>query len=288
MPREVETLLKPAPGRLIVDATVGLGGHAEQFVRQGARVLGIDRDPEALDVARRRLEPWSDMLTFVQGDFRQLGKLVKETGLASPDAVLMDLGVSSFQLSAPHRGFSFRHDGPLDMRMDPSNPVTAEQLVNTLSESQLAALLWELGEERFSRRIARRVVRERQRTPIETTRQLAALVARSYPPGRHRIHPATRTFQALRLAVNDEQEALREGLASAVSALRPGGRVCVIAFHSLEDRLVKHALRQWEREGRVEILTRKPVRPSAEERQANPRSRSAKLRGAEVREVALA
>jgi len=286
MPAQVEELLQPAPGRLLVDATIGLGGHAERFLRHGAGVLGIDRDPEALKVARRRLENWADRLHLVHGDFRRLAEFVHEAGLPSPDGVLLDLGVSSFQLSAPHRGFSFRHDGPLDMRMDPDSPVTAEQLVNTLPERQLADLLWELGEERFSRRIARRVDKERQHTPITSTKQLAALVARSYPPGRHRIHPATRTFQALRMAVNEEQEALREGLASAVRVLRPGGRLCVIAFHSLEDRVVKHSFQRWESEGRLDVLTRKPVRPLAQERQANPRARSAKLRGAEVREVA--
>ncbi|MFO8034649.1 MAG: 16S rRNA (cytosine(1402)-N(4))-methyltransferase RsmH [Candidatus Bipolaricaulota bacterium] len=288
MPLVVEEMLCPGPGRTIVDATVGLGGHAELLLERGAQVLGVDRDPEALQTAYRRLSRWGKQVTLVQGDFRNLPTLLTGAGVPPPDGVLMDVGVSSFQLSSPERGFSFQYDGPLDMRMDPAASVTADELVNNLSERELADLLWHLGEERCARRIARRVVRERERAPIRTTRELARLVARCYPPGRQRIHPATRTFQALRMAVNEERPALEEGLKCAVALLRPGGRLCVISFHSLEDRLVKHSFRGWEKEGRVRVLTPKPIRASTQEVAANPRARPAKLRAAEVREVAHA
>ncbi len=286
MPAEVGEVLRPGPGCTLVDATVGLGGHAELLLKRGASVVGIDRDPYALEVASRRLSEWGGRVELIQGDFRNLLTLVTDNDVPRPDGVLMDLGVSSLQIESPERGFSFQHDGPLDMRMDPAAPVTAAEVVNTLPEEQLADLMWELGGERLARRIARRLVRERQKSPIRTTRELARLVARCYPRGRHRIHPATRTFQALRMAVNEEWPALQEGLAGAVAALVPGGRLCVISFHSLEDRLVKHSFRRWADEGRVRILTPKPVRPSAEEVAANPRARSGKLRAAEVREVA--
>ncbi len=286
LPAVVEKMLRPGPGITLVDATVGLGGHAELLLERGARVLGIDRDPEALEIARRRLSPWGEQVTLQQGDFRDLPALLAAAEAPPPDGVLLDLGVSSLQLNSPERGFSFRHDGPLDMRMDPAGAVTAAELVNSLSEKELADLLWDLGEERLARRIARRVVKERERTPIHTTKELAGLVARCYPPGRRRIHPATRTFQALRMAVNEEREALEEGLKGGAAVLSPGGRLCVISFHSLEDRLVKHSFRRWEKEGRSQVLTAKPVRPSAAEVAANPRARSAKLRALEVREVA--
>ncbi len=286
LPDEVEAHLRIAPGSTIVDATVGLGGHAQRFLELGACVVGVDRDPEALEFARARLASWEERVTLVQGDFRRLRELLETLGVQHPAGVLMDLGVSSLQLGRPERGFSFRHDGPLDMRMDPEASTTAFDLVNKLPEKELAELLWNLGEERLSRRIARSIVRQRDRAPLRTTEELASLVARCYPKGRRRIHPATRTFQALRMAVNEEHDALREGLQSACDVLPRGGRVCVISFHSLEDRLVKHSFRDWERAGRLRVLTPKPLRPCPAEVKANPRSRSAKLRAAEVREVA--
>jgi 16S rRNA (cytosine1402-N4)-methyltransferase len=277
---EVVRFLAPAPGVRIVDATVGTGGHAEALLARGARVIGIDRDPVALDRARERLRPYTDRLQLLHGNFRDLPTLVSP--VPRVDGVLFDLGASSLQFDSPERGFSFLAAGPLDMRMDPTAPVTAADLVNRLPEAELARILWEYGEERYARRIARAIVQQR---PLHTTTELARVVARLYPPGHHRIHPATRTFQALRIAVNDELGALEAGLAGAVRLLPPGGALCVISFHSLEDRIVKHFLRREALAGRVEVLTKKPLRPEEDEVGRNPRARSAKLRAARVREV---
>ncbi|HQM38393.1 MAG TPA: 16S rRNA (cytosine(1402)-N(4))-methyltransferase RsmH [Candidatus Bipolaricaulis anaerobius] len=277
---EVVRFLAPAPAALIVDATVGTGGHAEALLARGARVIGIDQDPAALDRARERLRPYTDRVQLLPGNFRDLPALVPP--VPRVDGVLFDLGASSLQFDSPERGFSFLAAGPLDMRMDPTAPVTAADLVNRLPEAELARILWEYGEERYARRIARAIVQQR---PLRTTTELARLVACLYPPGRHRIHPATRTFQALRIAVNDELGALEAGLAGAVRLLAPGGVLCVISFHSLEDRIVKHFLRREALTGRLEVLTKKPLRPEEDEVSRNPRARSAKLRAARVREV---
>lgn len=277
MVKEVLRFLKPGPGKTLVDATVGTGGHAEAILTEGADLIGIDRDPFALEVARKRLSRFGGRCHLVQGDFRHLEEILRKHGLKGVDGVLFDLGMSSFQLNDPARGFSFLKDGPLDMRMDPSQPLTAYEIVNRWPERRIAEILREYGEERYAKRIAKAIVKSR---PIETTTQLARIATRCYPPGYHRIHPATRTFQALRIAVNDELNALREGLRAAVSLLRPGGVVVVISFHSLEDRIVKHTLRQRWIAGEVEILTKKPVTPSREEVERNPRARSAKLRAA--------
>ncbi len=280
--REVLGFLAPKEGKLIVDATVGTGGHAEALLAQGARVVGIDQDPQSLEVARARLRPFGERFLALRGNFRKLRELLATVDVAQVDGILFDLGLSSLHLSQAERGFSFQHEGPLDMRMDPDNPVTAEELVNGLPERELARILREYGEERLAERIAREIVKSR---PIRTTGELARLVARCYPPGNYRIHPATRTFQALRIAVNDELSALREALPQAVALLAPGGVLCVIAFHSLEDRIVKRFLREEARAGRVKLLTKKPVRPSPEEVARNPRARSARLRAAQVPEV---
>lgn len=282
---EVVGFLAPAPGKLIVDATCGTGGHTQALLERGARVVALDRDPQALALARERLAAFQARLQLVKGDFRRLRELLASLEINEVDGVLFDLGVSSLQLDTPARGFSFREEAPLDMRMDPSQSRTAGELVNRLPEEELARILWEYGEERYARRIARAIVRARDKAPIESTTELARLVARCYPPGRHRIHPATRTFQALRIAVNDELSALEEGLSQAVELLRPGGVICVISFHSLEDRIVKHRFREWAAAGRLELLTRKPTRPSSAEVAENPRARSAKLRAARVPEV---
>ena len=280
---EVRGFLHPRPGKLIVDATVGTGGHAEDFLRHGAAVVGIDRDPHALALARDRLAGFGERVRLVHGNFRDLPGLLSSLGLGRVDGVLFDLGASSLQLGSPERGFSFSSDGPLDMRMDPGSSTTASDLVNHLPEQELARILGEYGEERYARRIARAIVRAR---PLRTTLELASLVARAYPPGRHRIHPATRTFQALRIAVNDELGALEAGLAGAGEVLAPGGVLAAIAFHSLEDRIVKRFLRREAVAGRLEVLTKRPVVPKEEEVARNPRSRSAKLRAARVPEVA--
>ncbi len=282
MVQEVLQLLNPQPGKLILDATVGTGGHAEHLLRAGARVIGLDQDPRALEWARQRLSPYGDQVQLIRGNFRRVRELLAPLGIVGVDGALFDLGVSSLQLADGSRGFSFQADGPLDMRMDPDASVTAADLVNHLSEEELARLLREYGEERYARRIARKIVQSR---PIFTAAHLARLVASCYPPGPHRIHPATRTFQALRIAVNDELGALKEGLVQVRDLLRPGGVVVVISFHSLEDRIVKRFFREEALAGRLEILTKKPLSPTEAEVQRNPRARSAKLRAAQVPEV---
>ncbi len=283
---EVLSFLSPKPGVLICDATCGTGGHAEAILEKGAELVGVDKDPRALEVARRRLARFGDRVRLIHADFRDLRAALARLGIKEVQGILFDLGVSSLQLDSPTRGFSFREEAPLDMRMDPSQPLRAAELVNRLPEGELARILWEYGEERYARRIARAIVRARDKAPIESTTELAHLVARCYPPGRHRIHPATRTFQALRIAVNDELSALKEGLAQAVELLSPGGVVCAISFHSLEDRIVKHFFRAEAATGQLELLTKKPIRPSPREVAKNPRARSAKLRAARVPEVA--
>jgi 16S rRNA (cytosine1402-N4)-methyltransferase len=279
----------------VVDGTVGLGGHARLVLERigpEGRLLGIDRDDVALEVARERLGP--DVL-LRRGDFRDLASIAREAGLDRVDGVLLDLGVSSPQLDDPARGFSFRQDGPLDMRMDRRAPLTAERVVNALPERDLARLIRELGEERWAARIAEFVVRRR---PLRTTRDLAAAVEAAVPRGAwpRDIHPATRTFQAVRMHVNDELGSLDLGLRGAVEILSEGGRLVVIAFHSLEDAVVKRFIATESRDcvcppqqpvctcghrASLRILTRKPVRPTPDEVAANPRSRSARLRAAE-------
>jgi 16S rRNA (cytosine1402-N4)-methyltransferase len=281
----VPVLLEPAlemlgvrPGGFYVDGTVGLGGHAVEVLRRSApsgRLLGLDRDAETLARARERLAPFGDRARLVHADWRTLPDRL---GDERPDGVLLDLGVSSLQLDTPERGFSFRADGPLDMRMDRSAGLTAADLVNRLPERELADLIYRYGEERASRRIARAIVRARQKAHLRTTGELAAVVraaaGRARKPGRD---PATLTFQALRIHVNRELEGLADALEAIAHRLAAGGRLVVIAFHSLEDREVKNALRDLAR-GEFTLLTRKPVRPADEETARNPRARSARLR----------
>jgi len=267
-----------------VDATVGAGGHAERLLEASGpsgRVVGIDRDPEALEVARHRLARFGGRLQLVHGNFAVLKMLLDKLGLREVDGVLFDLGVSSLQLQRPERGFSFQLPGPLDMRMDPGQEQTAADLVNRLSEVELADLLRRYGEESFARRIARSIVRRR---PLHTTTELVEAVQAVVPRSRwpRRLHVATRTFQALRIATNRELECLEQALGQLPEVLRPGGRAVVISFHSLEDRLVKRAFQS---DPRLRALTRKPVRASAEEVRANPRARSARLRAAERAEA---
>jgi 16S rRNA (cytosine1402-N4)-methyltransferase len=278
--QEVLTWLDPRPGGLYVDATVGTGGHAEAILERilpGGRLVGLDRDPEALAVARRRLERFGEAVQLVQANFADLHYVLRALGIARVQGVLMDLGVSGLQLAAPHRGFSFRLAGPLDMRMDPASPVTAADLVNRLSEKELAELLRRYGEEPFAPRIAREIVRRR---PLSTTQELREAILRAVPRRAwpRRVDVATRTFQALRIAVNRELEALEQALPQAAEVLDPGGRLVVISFHSLEDRIVKHTLR---RAKSLRVLTPKPIRPSPEEVRRNPHARSARLRAAE-------
>jgi 16S rRNA (cytosine1402-N4)-methyltransferase len=285
MRAEVVAALAPARGGTFVDGTVGLGGHASALLEAGATsVVGIDRDAEALAVARERLAPWGARVTLVHADYRQLPAVLDERGLGRVDGVLVDLGVSSLQLEGEGRGFSFQRDEPLDMRMDRSAGPTAADLVAALSERDLADVIFQLGEERYSRRIARAVVDARRQGPVATTGQLAAIVRRAVPyRGYSPIHPATRTFQALRIRVNGELDGLDRFIEDACRRLAPGGRLAVIAFHSLEDRVVKHTLRRLAADGSLalRLLTKKPQSPGDAEVEANPRARSAHLRAAE-------
>lgn len=277
---EVLEQLQPSRGGLFVDGTVGLGGHARAILEAGAsRLIGIDRDRAALALASAALAGFDDRVELVHGDYRDLAQVIAARGISSVDGVLVDLGVSSMQLDEAGRGFSFRRDEPLDMRMDRSSGVTAAEAIATADERTLADVIYQFGEERYSRRIARNIVAARATAPIETTAQLADVVRRSVPRrGYERIDPATRTFQALRIWVNAELDGLDEFIATAVELLRPGGRMAAIAFHSLEDRIVKHAVRRLRDAGVVTAVTRRPVQPGDEEMAANPRARSAKLR----------
>ena len=283
--KEAIDFLAVRPGGTYIDATVGLGGHSYEIAKRlGApdHLIGPDKDPAALEIARARLRPIPELagdwpqITLVHGSFAEIEK---RFGAASADGLLVDLGLSSLQLQHAARGFSFQAEGPLDMRMNPQSGLTAEQVVNQFDERTLADLIYEFGEERRSRRIARAIVRSR---PISTTAQLAVVIsaaARSMKSGR--IHPATRTFQALRIFVNRELDDLKVLLDSAPRVLKPGGRLVIISFHSLEDRIVKDALREGVKQGHYQLLIKKPLTPGEEEIALNPRSRSAKLRAAQ-------
>lgn len=294
--RETIESLAVKRGGLFVDCTVGLGGHSEAILQTSpdAQVLGIDRDEEALRLARERLAEFGGRFRAVRADFRELTRVLATAEVKAVRGILADLGVSSLQLDSPSRGFSFRHEAPLDMRMDMSSGETAAELLGRLSEVEIARLIFEYGEERHSRRIARRIVARREAgEPVTSTTELAKLVERAIGGKKRRIHPATRTFQALRIAVNRELEGLDQFVADAFDALEPHGRLAVISFHSLEDRIIKRTLLKLS--GRcqcpprlpqcacgarqvIEILTRRPLTPTEEEIAENPRSRSAKLR----------
>ena len=300
------TYLRPRPGAWIIDATFGAGGHSRALLAAGANVLGIDQDPQALHHAGtldgsvpaptasgRPLRPplaegdarsegaappaGAGTFLFAAGNFRDMERLARSAQLSSVAGILLDLGVSSMQLDEGERGFAFRKGGPLDMRMAGSGPSAAD-VVNQAPMEEIAAILWRYGEERLSRRIARRIVEARDQAPIVTTDRLAEVVASAYPGGPRRTHPARRTFQALRIHVNDELGALQEGLEAAARLLEPGGRLVVISYHSLEDRIVKRFLQD---SPRLTPLTKKPVTPDDAEVEANPRARAAKLRAGE-------
>jgi 16S rRNA (cytosine1402-N4)-methyltransferase len=281
---ETMTLLEPGRGGLFVDCTVGLGGHSRALLEGGAtRVLGLDRDPDALQMARRELAAFGDRVELVHADYRDLERVLDGRGIADIAGALADLGVSSMQLGAEGRGFSFQRDEPLDMRMDRTTGPSAAELLAAVDEEDLANVIFQFGEERYSRRIARAVVRARAEAPIATTGQLAALVRRAVPVrGYQRIDPATRTFQAIRIWVNRELEGLEAFLAATARRLAAGARFAVIAFHSLEDRIVKHAFRALAKgEAALRILTKRPIEAGDEEVARNPRARSAKLRAIE-------
>jgi 16S rRNA (cytosine1402-N4)-methyltransferase len=292
MTREVVDLLRPDRGGLYVDCTIGLGGHSRALLEAGAtRVIGLDRDRDALDAARASLERWGERVELVHTDYRDLRRVLVERSIAGVDGALADLGVSSMQLDAEGRGFSFRRDEPLDMRMDRTKGATAADLLRDIDEGELADIIFEFGEERFSRRIARAIVAARRESELRTTAQLAQLVRRAVPRKRYqRIDPATRTFQALRIWVNRELEGLDAFLSTAADVLRAGARLVVISFHSLEDRIVKRVFRALERPrdnesdiraAALRIVTKRPLVPGEAEVHANPRARSAKLRAIE-------
>ncbi len=297
--------LRVQAGGSYIDGTVGAGGHSLAILESapGIHLLGIDTDPTALELASERLAPYVDsgQVRLVRANFDEMAEVARREGFTGVDGVLLDLGVSSMQLDRPERGFSFRAEGPLDMRLDPQGPVTAADLVNSLPEDELADVIYQYGEEPASRRIARRIVEQRAAGPIRTTGQLASIVSQAVGgrvAGRTRnpIHPATKTFQALRIAVNRELEVLETALPAAVNLLKPGGRLAVISFHSLEDRAVKRFIRQEQkgcicppelpvcmcgRNPTLHAVNSKPIEATPEEARRNPRSRSAKLRVAE-------
>ena len=293
--QEIIHALRPhSPGRY-VDGTVGAGGHARGILEACApdgELLGLDLDPQALALARETLAPFGHRAHLAQASYTSLPQQLVQLGWEAVDGIVLDLGLSSMQLDTPERGFSFQHDAPLDMRFSPANPVSAASLVNGLDEEGLADILYRFGEESDGRCIARAIVRAR---PLQTTRQLAAVIE-SVSPRRGRVHPATKTFQALRIAVNEELASVAEVLPKAVATLRSGGRLAVISFHSLEDRIVKDYLREQsrdlvnppytpiyaqERKAILKEIARKPINASSEEIEKNPRARSAKLRIAE-------
>ena len=306
---EVLDFLKPNPEGIYVDATIGLGGHSLRILKKSSptgRLVGIDRDAEALGIAHTRLHDFKDRFSLIHGNFAHLQQLLQTHTVTEVDGVLLDLGVSSLQLDTPGRGFSFQHLGPLDMRMDSCQRLSAAQLLNESTAEELVSIFKEYGEERFARRIVRHIVAQRTEKPITTTIELAEIVRRAYPhkirsgkaaSSSHRkgarLHPATRVFQALRIQVNGELENLSLGLDAAVSVLKPGGCLCVISFHSLEERIVKRRFRTLakvcicppktpicicDHRQLLRVLTKAPIQPSANEVAANPRARSAKLR----------
>jgi 16S rRNA (cytosine1402-N4)-methyltransferase len=297
--KEIIHALQPHAGGRYVDGTLGAGGHARGIMEASApdgQLLGLDVDPQALAIARRNLAPYENRIHLAQASYTSLSTQLARLGWETVEGILLDLGASSMQFDTPERGFSFLQDAPLDMRFGPHLLQTAADLVNTYSEKELADLIYEYGEERDSRKIARAIVRAR---PIQTTRELVAAIGTVSPRRGDRLHPATRTFQALRIAVNEELSSIRDVLPQAVGSLKPGGRLAVISFHSLEDRIVKDFFREQsrdlvnppyeqiyeaERKATLKEVNRKPITPSEEEMRTNPRARSAKLRIAEKTE----
>jgi len=285
MTREALAFLSPAGGGTFLDCTVGLGGHGRAVLEAGAtRLIGLDRDRSALQLAAERLAEWRDRISLIHSDYRNFERVLDELGVPEVDGALADLGMSSYQLESEERGFSFQREGPLDMRMDTSSGPTAADLLRDADEQEIADAIFQFGEERFSRRIARSIVAAREQAPIQTTGELASLVRRAVPHrGYSRIDPATRTFQALRIWVNQELARLDEFVGAMSRRLAAGARFVVITFHSLEDRIVKHTMRSLAQreDAHVRVLTKKPIVAQADEVERNPRARSAKLRAIE-------
>jgi len=294
--QEVLEVLNPVPGGLYVDGTIGAGGHSRGILERSApdgKLIGFDRDPAALALAMSNLAEFSDRVTLIHSSYQEVVSHLNNLDWQKVDGILIDLGLSSMQLNTPERGFSFRYDAPLDMRFDPDQSFSASDLVNEYTREELAEIIFTYGEEKFSRRIADAIIANR---PLSTTKELAELIKGIVPHTRSKIHPATRTFQALRIAVNNELDALEAFLPAALEVLKPGGRLAVIAFHSLEDRIVKRYFRQESRDcicppeipicvcenkARIKEIARRPIRPEDHEIHENPRARSAKLRAAE-------
>jgi len=281
--REVISFLNPAPGQIIVDATIGGAGHSEQILQKiipGGMLIGIDRDEETLRLASERLKPFEGSFKLINKNFKHLKETLKDIGVEKVNGIIFDLGISSIQMEAWQRGFSIKNDGPLDMRMDRNQGLTAKDLVNRLSEMELSDTIRDLGEERFHRRIAKRIVEERKKKEISTTAELTEVILAGIPyrHNKYKIHPATRTFQALRIRVNDELGSISQALRESLDVMEKLARVCVISFHSLEDRIVKNSFKEFKAEGVLNILTKKPLTPDENEVISNPRSRSAKLR----------
>lgn len=283
---EVLKFLDLKAGDLVLDATIGGGGHSKEMLKAicpSGKLIGFDADPEAIARSREALKEFEGSFTLINENFRFLGSALNDHGIGSVDAALFDFGVSSYQMDDASRGFSIRQSGPLDMRMDPRLKTKAYDIVNRLREDELSDIIKNFGEERFYNRIARAIARERSGKKIETTEDLAAVIHKAIRSRyqRGRIDPATRTFQAIRIAVNDELPAIEEGLREAISRLNQNARICAISFHSLEDRIVKNIFKEYSALGILNIITKKPVRPGEEEASNNPRSRSGRLRAAE-------
>ncbi|MBD3379283.1 MAG: 16S rRNA (cytosine(1402)-N(4))-methyltransferase RsmH [Candidatus Omnitrophica bacterium] len=282
---EVMEFLSPSPGDVILDGTCGGGGHSGEIFKRimpGGKLIAVDADPEAVDRVRSSLGSCGNSVVFVNRNFRDIKGILEEAGEQRLDGALFDLGMSSYQVDDPSRGFSFLREGPLDMRFDAERGISAEEAVNTFSRWKLEEIIREYGEERHAGLAAKSIVEARRKERISSTAELSEVIekalGRKY--ARQKLHPAARTFQALRIYVNDELDAVEEGLSGATDRLRPGGRICVISFHSLEDRIAKNIFRNAARDGKVELLTKKPVVPGRKEVRENPRSRSSKLRAA--------
>jgi len=286
MLEEILGYLQLKSGMTVVDATIGVGGHSEKILKKilpGGRLIGVDRDKESLEISKEKLKKFSESCSFVHDNFFNIDKILSSLNVKEVDGVLLDLGISSFQLDNAQRGFSFAKEGPLDMRMDRDSHISAFDLINNLTQDEISSILWRFGQERFSNRIARRVVNYRKGAMINSTQELANIVLKAVPYHRshYRIHPATRTFQALRIAVNRELEFLEIFLNKVSSFMKAGGRICVLSFHSLEDRIVKVKFRELAKQDCFKLVFKKPLVPTKEEVQDNPRSRSAKFRSLE-------
>ncbi len=282
MPDEALQFWLTDPAGCYVDATVGGGGHSRRLLERypDCRIIGIDQDPAALDETKGVLDPFGDRVHLYHANFRRVQEILAHEGVLAVDGILFDLGVSSPQFDVPERGFSYQWDAPLDMRMDPDNPVTAFRLVNMKTRQEITQAIREFGEERWASRIAEFIVKAREAEPIRTTEQLVEIIKAAIPASARRTggHPARRTFQALRIWVNDELGSLKAGLEESLTALKPGGQMVVISFHSLEDRIVKHQFREWQQNGSGKVLTPHPILPEPKETEVNARARSAKLR----------